>query len=217
MPPDTRRRRLHRIASFHRTTLVILSSALCACATPTPHLAAPPVAPTASLTTPIPMPVPAPSTPPAPPRVQAREPETASLLESVLTYAERLRLLSPAELATEQLQLADPGPSVERQMQLTLALLQSHQATDTLRAQILLQRLMANNSPDAIELRALARLLSSRVQDVRRLEDLTDRQAQQLREAQRRIEVLNDRLEAMRAIERSLTPRTTPGSPRPQP
>ena len=41
----------------------------------------------------------------------------------------------------------------------------------------------------------------------RKLEEALDRQAQQLREQQRRIEQLNERLEAMRAIERSLNNR----------
>ena len=41
----------------------------------------------------------------------------------------------------------------------------------------------------------------------RRLEDSLERQSQQLREHQRRIDQLNERLEAMRAIERSLTTR----------
>ena len=43
------------------------------------------------------------------------------------------------------------------------------------------------------------------------------RLAQQLRESQRRIDVLNDRLEAMRAIERSLTPRAPAPGARPLP
>ena len=57
------------------------------------------------------------------------------------------------------------------------------------------------------ELKPLARLLAARLLDQRRLEDGVERQSQQLRDSQRRIEVLNERLEAMRAIERSLTPR----------
>ena len=48
-------------------------------------------------------------------------------------------------------------------------------------------------------------------------EDQADRLAQQLRESQRRIDVLNDRLEAMRAIERSLTPRAPAPGARPLP
>ena len=70
---------------------------------------------------------------------------------------------------------------------------------------------------EAIELRPLARLLAGRLHEARRLEDQADRLAQQLRESQRRIDVLNDRLEAMRAIERSLTPRAPAPGARPLP
>ncbi len=44
----------------------------------------------------------------------------------------------------------------------------------------------------------------------RRLEEQLERQTQQLREAQRRNDQLNERLEAVRAIERSLTTRPAP-------
>ena len=41
----------------------------------------------------------------------------------------------------------------------------------------------------------------------RRLEDLLDKQTQQTREVQRRLDQTNERLEALKAIERSLTSR----------
>lgn len=150
----------------------------------------------------------------------ASGPRTASSpLASALAYADRLRTLGPTELAAEQAQIGEPGSSPERLMQLALVLSQTHVPADTARALGLLQRLSASATPEAVELRPLARLLAGRLLEARRLEDQADRLAQQLREAQRRIDVLNDRLEAMRAIERSLTPRAPPppGVPRQQP
>jgi hypothetical protein len=47
-----------------------------------------------------------------------------------------------------------------------------------------------------------------RCPDPKRLEELVTRQAQQLRDSQRRIDLLNEKLEALVAIERSLTPRS---------
>jgi hypothetical protein len=63
---------------------------------------------------------------------------------------------------------------------------------------------IADPSPDAQALQPFARLLLAQIADQRRADEQAERQAQQLREAQRRIEQLNDRLEAVRAIERSL-------------
>lgn len=226
MPPETvRSSDLHRPVS--RALLALLAAALlAACAAP----AGRPAPPAASAGTPAPtlpdtphlpppqampaevVPAPAPAAATAPP-VERRDP-----LAAALAYADFLRSLGPAELQAEQAALADPGHPPLRQMQLALLLMQSHQGTDTVRAQALLQRLLAGTSEGATELRPLARLLLARLQDIRRLEEQGERQAQQLREAQRRIEALTDRLEAMRAIERSLSPRPpVPGTRPPAP
>ena len=65
----------------------------------------------------------------------------------------------------------------------------------------------ARNAADAAPYRPLARLMANRLMEQRKLEESLVRHAQQLREQQRRIEQLNERLEAMRAIERSLNNR----------
>jgi hypothetical protein len=77
-------------------------------------------------------------------------------------------------------------------------------AANQQRAQSLLQRVLADPASGAQGLQPLARLISAQIADQRRADEAAERQAQQLREAQRRIEQLNDRLEAVRAIERSL-------------
>ncbi len=126
----------------------------------------------------------------------------------LLAYADRLRAMSPAETAAEIARLSD-RPDARHAMfsnlQLAVALTQTRSSQDTLRAQTLLQRVLAHGDDEARALHPLARLLASRVADLRRLEDQVDKQAQQLRDSQRRIDQLNERLEAVRAIERSLT------------
>ena len=52
-----------------------------------------------------------------------------------------------------------------------------------------------------------ARLLAGRAAEQRRLEEQFDRLAQQLRDSQRRIDQLSEKLEALKAIERSLGPK----------
>lgn len=126
---------------------------------------------------------------------------------AVLRYADRVRVLTPAELGLEIAALGEPGTQPLRQMQLAVALMHTNQPVETARALGLLQRVAANNAADAAPYRPLARLIAQRLMEQRKLEEALDRQSQQLREQQRRIEQLNERLEAMRAIERSLNNR----------
>ena len=144
----------------------------------------------------------------APPEaLTTQAPPLPDVVTALLTYSERVRQLNPSDLAAEIAVQGDPGNVPLRQMQLALALMHSPQAVDTARALGLLQRVVGNPSPEATPLKPLARLLGYQLMEQRRLEDGLERQSQQLRENQRRIDQLNDRLEAMRAIERSLTTR----------
>jgi DNA repair ATPase RecN len=101
-------------------------------------------------------------------------------------------------------------------MQVALVLMQMQQPVETARALGLLQRLQALATSEAEALRPLARLLAGMLSSQRRLEEQLERHAAQLRDAQRRIDRLDERLEAMRAIERSLGPRGT-GAPAARP
>lgn len=143
----------------------------------------------------------------------------ARVLTALLADAERLHGLAPAELATQITALGDPGQQPMGLMQLALALTHSHQPVDTARALGLFQRIVAQPGTAAAPYKPLARLLAGRLLDQRHLEETAERQAQQLREQQRRIEQLTERLEAMRAIERSLNPRpgTAPATRSPRP
>lgn len=148
------------------------------------------LAPVASVPAAAPVPPAAPATPPS--------------LVAALGYAERVRALPPAELGQEIQRLGERSYAPLEATQLALALGQTRIAGNQQRAQSLLQRVIADPASDAQGLQPLARLLSAQIADQRRADEAAERQAQQLREAQRRIEQLNDRLEAVRAIERSL-------------
>ena len=156
---------------------------------------------------------PAPVPPGALPDVLGSHTPPPDGVATLLTYSERLRQLSPNDLASEIALQSDPGFVPLKQMQLALALMQLPLAVDTARALGLLQRVANSALPDATPLKPLARLLAMRLLEQRRLEESLERQGQQLRENQRRIDQLSDRLEAMRAIERSLTTRP-PAAPR---
>ncbi|RVU45282.1 hypothetical protein EOE66_14175 [Rubrivivax rivuli] len=99
---------------------------------------------------------------------------------------------------------------------LLLMLVNRPQAGDLARAAALLEPHAKTPGP----WRAVAQLLLARVQEQRRLEDQIDKQGQQLREQQRRIDQLASQLEALKAIERSLNnprPATPAPAPRPAP
>jgi hypothetical protein len=199
-----------------------LSQAACGTAPAAPEPAAVPMAAPA-----LPMPPTSPQVTPvtAPPTLppvvlNAETPPVPDVITALLSYADRLHALGPAELAAEIVVQGDPGNAPLRQMQLALALTHLRQPADTARALGLLQRVIAHTGPESLPLKPLARLLANRLLDQRKLEEATERQAQQLRDSQRRIDQLNERLEAMRAIERSLTtrpPAAAPNGARPSP
>lgn len=131
----------------------------------------------------------------------------------VLAYADRIRSLSTAELNQEVARLGNAYIPAN-QLQLALVLAQLRQTPELIRAQELLTRLLANTDAEAQALHPLARLLAARYGEQRRLEDQLDKQNQQTREVQRRLDQTNERLEALKAIERSLTSRLpSPASP----
>lgn len=211
-----------------RVGLWLATCALSACATTPLPPATPASAPLPPVNTATPQPVQAPvPTPvvqppaatPAPSLVQAvpasaREGEAAAQL---LRYADRVRGLTPAELSLEIAALGDPGGVPERQLQLSLALMHLNQPVETARALGLAQRVANSPLPEAAPLKPLARLLVQRFMEQRKLEEAMDKQAAQLRDHQRRIDQLNERLEAMRAIERSINNRApAPAAPAPR-
>ncbi|MDM0038355.1 hypothetical protein QTH89_18135 [Variovorax sp. J22G21] len=143
-------------------------------------------------------------------RLTPPPPGSPAPIAMMLAYADKVRPLNGNDLAAEIARLGDPADSPTTQMQLALALAQTRVSADLARAAGLMQRVMANPSPEAQALHPLARALTSRYFEQRRVEDDRDRQAQQVRDAQRRIDQLNDRMEALRAIERSFARPNTP-------
>jgi hypothetical protein len=145
----------------------------------------------------------------------ACEPPASDTVTAILDYADRVQVMSPAELGQEITRLGDSAVPND-QVQLSLALSQLHLLPELVRAQELLGRVLANADEQAQPLHALSRLLSSRYGEQRRLNDLLDKQSQQTREVQRRLDQTNERLEALKAIERSLTSRSPTANTAPQ-
>ncbi len=194
-----------------RCLLVMCAAAIAGCASEPPAPA--PVAPVIIVAPPAPAPVAV--MPPVAPVAEQPPPPAPAVL--ALDQADRLRALSVPDLAQEITRLGAGDATPQQQVQLALALAGTRVPSDLQRAQGLLQRVLDNGSADARALHPLARLLAAQYNEQRRADEAAERQAQQLRDAQRRIDQLNDRLEAMRAVERSLSTRPAGAASAPRP
>lgn len=140
----------------------------------------------------------------------------------VLAAHDALRRLGPAELAAEiaRLQAQLPGAAAAQApalaLELALALAQNRQPGDLARALALLEPIARTPNAAQQPWQPIARLLYSRLAEQRRQEELLERLAAQLRDSQRQTLQLQDKLEALKAIERSLLQRS-PGLPPPPP
>ncbi|MBS0444941.1 MAG: hypothetical protein JSR59_03220 [Proteobacteria bacterium] len=154
-----------------------------------------------------------------PVEVVVRVPEVSDqdrAARAFLDYYERVRQMAPAELQREFVRLDAPaGP--EQVLQMALALGQTRNPSDTVRALGLLDPLLHSSDPQAAPWQPWARLLAARYGEQRRLEDHVERQNQQLREAQKRQDQVSQQLDALRAIERSMTPRPAAAASRVSP
>jgi hypothetical protein len=176
---------------------------------------------------PEPAPAPAPMPPPPPPPpVELPKPDLAGPTDQVtrrfLDYSERLLLMSPAELAAEINRLdgevahtssaAAPDVLIDQ----ALALAQQHGPGDLARASGLLEAITQAQSVDMQPWQPIARLLAALIGEQRRLEDVLEQQAAQKRDTQRTIQQLTEKLEALKAIERSMNTRSA-SAPKPPP
>jgi hypothetical protein len=158
----------------------------------------------AACQTPQPAPVPPPSEPapaPACPEPPAAPPQEADELRAVLTYASELRARGVAEPTPP----TDVSAGTAAQaMRRALLLGQGRGSAELAQAAAQLEIVAAATDPQAEQLKPLAALLAARLAEQRRLQDSVDKLSQQLRDSLRRNEQLNEKLEALKAIEQTL-------------
>lgn len=126
-------------------------------------------------------------------------------IDDLLAYYQSLRRLSPAEVTRELQALgarSDGGAMLAMQKAIALGL--TRDPNDLVRAQVQLGNVLNATDPGAITLRPLANVLSGNYSEMRRLAENAEKAGLQLRESQRRLEQLNEKLEALKAIERTL-------------
>ncbi|RZJ09789.1 MAG: hypothetical protein EOP39_10460 [Rubrivivax sp.] len=88
--------------------------------------------------------------------------------------------------------------------ELRKALALGRSSADIAQATAQLDVIATSADPAAEPLKPLAALMSARVAEQRRLQDSIDKLNQQLRDSQRRNDQLNEKLEALKAIEQTL-------------
>ncbi len=143
----------------------------------------------------------------------ARVDETAML--PLLGYLQLLYRLSAQELGRERIVLA--GIPQTPAVQLRLAMLLGHPrgSQDLGRALVLLEGILKSAEPAAASLHPLARILADQYHERLKLDTQNDKLAQQLKESLRRSGELQDKLDALADIERSLPVRPGAGKPLP--
>ncbi|MBP1204109.1 hypothetical protein JOD97_002123 [Duganella sp. 1411] len=163
-------------------------------------------------------PKPAPEPAPAPPPLVIEvptpaPPPPADEIGPLLSYHQSLRRMSQGELIKELsgLGLQKRSPRVAVQMGMVLMLTRG--GGDLARAQALLDGVGNANDSEASVYKPLAQMLSSNCAEARRLAEHIDRLATQQKDNQRRIDQLNDMLEGLKTIERTLPPRPAASAP----
>lgn len=133
-----------------------------------------------------------------------RDADTAKATLELLAFHERVREMSAADLARELARLGDAPVGPRSALSLAVVLAQTHGPGDLLRALALVEPIARSNHPAVLPWQPFARWLAARYGEQRRLEEQVERLTQQLREQQRRLDQLNEKLVALRGIERSL-------------
>lgn len=154
----------------------------------------------------------------APPAPAMSRPEDTALWP-LLDYFQRLQRMTPQELVRERNVLAALPQTPAVHVRLAILLGQARGPMDLVRAQGLLEGVLKSSDPAAISLLPLTRVLASQYNERLKLEMQNDKLAQQLKDSQRRSGELQEKLEALTDIERSLPVRpiggdSPPGTPR---
>lgn len=127
---------------------------------------------------------------------------------AALAYQQVLPTLSTGEIARDRAELAAMTGDPDAQMRLALLLVHPRAgAADTARAQALLDAIQRNAEPVAGKLHPLARLLGEQLAERHKLETQNERLTVQLKEGQRKLLELQEKLDRLAEIERSLPSR----------
>ena len=177
-----------------RTLLcLLLCAGLAACATTKPRQPATSVEP-----------VPVVAAPPPPPTDE---------IGPLLNYHQALRRMSQGELIKELSGLVQQKRSPRVAVQMGMVLMLTRGNGDLARAQTLLDNVANSTENNSAPYKSLALMLSSNCAETRRLAEHVDKLTAQQKDSQRRIDQLNEMLEGLKNIERTLPVRPAASTP----
>lgn len=136
-----------------------------------------------------------------------------SAMLPLLGYYHLLQRMTPGELARERQTLTrlPPSPSVHVRQAMLYGMPRA--TTDLARAQASLETVLSSHAPEAASLHPLAKLLATQYQERLRIETQNDRLGQQLKESQRSRDALQEKIDALTDIERSIPIRPNADKP----
>ena len=125
-----------------------------------------------------------------------------------LAYAQLLSKMGPAELGRERAVLAALPATPNTHLRQAMLAGYPRAQQDLGKALALLDSVLKSSDPAAVQFHPLARLLSDNYIERARLESQLDKQGQQMKESQRKATELQEKLDSLADIERTLTPRS---------
>ena len=134
-------------------------------------------------------------------RVEEQTPEAA------LRYYQGLGRTTPAELGRERSILAAVPQTPYTQLRLAMFLGHPRVLQDLGKGLALLDGVLKSNDPAAVPFHPLARLLADSYLERMKLEGQGEKLGQQLKDSQRKATELQEKLDGLANIERTLTPR----------
>ncbi len=124
----------------------------------------------------------------------------------VLAYYQMIGRLGAADLAKERNALAALAASPNTQIRQAMVIGHPRGAQETAKALALIEGILKSSEPGAVDLQPVARMLADHYNERLRLEAQSERQNTLLKEAQRKAQELQEKLDGLADIERTLTP-----------
>ena len=124
-----------------------------------------------------------------------------------LAYYQMLQRMTPAQINRERQVLAALPPTPNNQVRTAMVLGHPRGQQDFTRALALLEGVLKSADPAAAGLHPLARLLADNYMERQKLETQLEKQGQQLKDSQRKAVELQEKIDSLAEIERTLPQR----------
>jgi len=131
-----------------------------------------------------------------------------------LAYYQMMQRMTPAQINRERLVLAALPPTPNTQVRTAMVLGHPRGQQDLTKALALLEGVLKSADPAALGLHPLARLLADNYAERQKLDSQLEKQGQQLKDSQRKAVELQEKIDSLAEIERTLPQRpraTRPG------